>query len=54
MSLYRNVWPEAVYRCFTKITLFTVLFMIRVRDCYEFTSFVTTHLLLSEIALCIP
>ena len=20
---YRNVWPEAVYRCFTRTTLFT-------------------------------
>ena len=23
---YRNVWPEAVYCCFTKTTLFTKLF----------------------------
>ena len=23
---YRNVWPEAVYSCFTRTTLFTKLF----------------------------
>ena len=40
---YRNVWPEAVYCCFTRTTSFTILFiyicMIRVRGCYHFTKY---------------
>ena len=39
---YRNVRPEAVYCCFTRITLFTELFtcfMIRVIGCHHVTKF---------------
>ena len=37
---YRDVWPEAVYFCVKKTTLFIELFtyLIRVRDCSHFTS----------------
>ena len=55
ICLYRNVWPEAVYCCFTRTTLFIKLFtcfMIRVRVGIMSPSFVTLHLLVSEIAKC--
>ena len=45
---YRNVWPEAVYCCFTRTTLFTKLFIIRVRGCYHITKFCCS--MVSEIA----
>ena len=37
---YRNVWPEAVYCCFTRTTLFTLhVCMIRGRGSYHITKF---------------
>ena len=50
---YHNVWPEAVYCCFTRTTLFTALFtcfMIRVIGAITSPSFATLHLLISEMA----
>ena len=39
---YRNVWPEAVYCCFTRTTLFTkfwYVYIIVFMDFYQFTKF---------------
>ena len=30
---YRNVWPEAVYCCFTRTTLFTTMFTVIIVVC---------------------
>ena len=50
---YRNVWPEAVYCCFTRITLFFKLFELsELEVCIISSSFVTLYLMVSEIAKC--
>ena len=39
---YRNVWPEAVYCCFTRTTLFTEMFTCfydQIIGCYHVTKF---------------
>ena len=47
---YRNVWPEVIYCCFARTTLFTKLFLeVGIAS----QSFVTRHFLVSEIAKCI-
>ena len=47
---YHNVWPEAVYCCFTRTTLFTELFTCFYDRSYRLPS---CYLLDSEIAKCI-
>ena len=32
MSIYCNVWPEAVYCCFTRTALITTLFHVGLHD----------------------
>ena len=49
---YRDVWPEAVYCCITRTTLFTELFTYLEVDITS-PSFVALLLLVSEIAKCI-
>ena len=41
---YRNVWPETVYCCFTRTTLFTEFF-----TCFSDQSSVRLHLLVSNV-----
>ena len=49
-----NVWPEAVYCCFTRTTLFIKLFTCSELDvAITSPSFVTLYHLVSEIAKCI-
>ena len=36
MSLHCNVWPEAVYCCFTRTTLFTTIFTVNIVVCALF------------------
>ena len=48
---YRNVWPQAVYCCFIRTTMFTELFCIFVS--IPSPSFVALHILVYEIAKCI-
>ena len=52
---YSNVLPEAVYCCFTRTTLFSKLFtcLTELEVAFTLPSFVTLHLLVSEIAKCI-
>ena len=52
MPVHRNVWPEAVYCCFTRTTLFTELFTC-LYDQRLMLLFVALHFLVSEIAKCI-
>ena len=33
ICLYRNVWPEAVYCCYTRTTLFTTMFTVIIVVC---------------------
>ena len=33
MSYYHNVWPEAVYCCFTRTVLFTTMFTVIIVVC---------------------
>ena len=33
LCAYRNVWPEAVYCCFTRTTLFTTMFTFIIVVC---------------------
>ena len=45
--------PEAIYCCFTRTTLFTELFTCLLIVAITSSSFITPHLLVSEIAKCI-
>ena len=45
MCVHRNVWPEAVYCCFTRTTLFTKLF-----TCL-YASFIALHFLVLRYCL---
>ena len=47
---YRNVWPEAVYCCFTRITLFTKLFTCSYDQSYRLLSL---HQVLLLYTLCL-
>ena len=47
---YRNVWPEAVYCCFTRTTLFV---LSELEVAITSPSFVTLYLMVDEIAKCI-
>ena len=55
---YCNVWPEAVYCCFTETTLFTKLFTclfvrLELEVVITSPSFVTLYYMVSEIDKCI-
>ena len=51
---HHNVWPEIVYCCFTRTTLFTELFTyLYDREVAITSPSFALHLLVSEIAKCI-
>ena len=48
---YHNVWPEALYCCFTRTTLFTKMFTCsELEVAITSPSFVALNLMVSEIA----
>ena len=53
---HSNVWPEAVYCCFTRTTLFTKLCGVSTKLLVSITSpsFIALHLLVSEVVNVLP
>ena len=58
MSLHSNVWPEAVYCCFTRITLFTTMVTVFIMVCLLKTMCITDSILfvacVSYMAIYVP
>ena len=51
---YHNVWPEAVYCCFTRTTLFTKLYTFFLEVAIISPSFVVLYRMVSEIVNALP